>query len=83
MIPVCKSFGEYLFSVNLRRNDPANRPLRCCFCSGVGIIPWSPLSRGFLTRPIGEVTKRTESDPGFKGRSYDAPPESLVAVNKA
>jgi hypothetical protein len=25
MIPVCKSFGEYLFSVNLRRNDPADR----------------------------------------------------------
>ncbi|KZP13276.1 Aldo/keto reductase [Athelia psychrophila] len=30
---------------------------------GVGSIPWSPLARGLLTRPIGEQTKRTETDP--------------------
>ena len=29
---------------------------------GVGSIPWSPLARGFLTRPFGEQTKRAESD---------------------
>lgn len=30
----------------------------------VGSIPWSPLARGFLTRPFGEQnqTKRGESD---------------------
>ncbi|KZP19500.1 Aldo keto reductase [Athelia psychrophila] len=33
---------------------------------GVGSIPWSPLARGLLTRPIGEQTKRTESDPNIK-----------------
>lgn len=31
---------------------------------GVGSIPWSPLARGFLTRPFSEEnqTKRSESD---------------------
>ena len=31
---------------------------------GVGAIPWSPLARGFLTRPYKEQqTKRSETDP--------------------
>ncbi|KAG8947463.1 hypothetical protein FRC03_001028, partial [Tulasnella sp. 419] len=29
---------------------------------GVGCIPWSPLARGFLTRPIGEATPRSATD---------------------
>ncbi|KAG6895569.1 hypothetical protein C0992_000564 [Termitomyces sp. T32_za158] len=29
---------------------------------GVGAIPWSPLARGFLTRPLKEQTKRSETD---------------------
>lgn len=29
---------------------------------GVGSIPWSPLARGFLARPIGETTKRAGVD---------------------
>ena len=31
---------------------------------GVGIIPWSPLARGLLTRPFkpDEVTKRGDTD---------------------
>ena len=30
---------------------------------GVGIIPWSPIARGTLTRPWGTSTKRSETDP--------------------
>jgi len=32
---------------------------------GVGIIPWSPLARGLLTRPYKDdtTTKRIDSDP--------------------
>ena len=30
---------------------------------GVGSIPWSPLARGILTRPLGQTTKRSETDP--------------------
>ncbi|CAL1707761.1 unnamed protein product [Somion occarium] len=29
---------------------------------GVGAIPWSPLARGFLTRPLSVSTKRSETD---------------------
>jgi aryl-alcohol dehydrogenase-like predicted oxidoreductase len=29
---------------------------------GVGSIPWSPLARGLLTRPLGEKSKRGEVD---------------------
>ena len=30
---------------------------------GVGSIPWSPLAKGFLARPWGEQTQRSEVDP--------------------
>ena len=33
-----------------------------CIDSGVGVIPWSPLARGYLTRPWGTQTARTETD---------------------
>ncbi|KAG8781888.1 hypothetical protein FRC12_021422 [Ceratobasidium sp. 428] len=29
---------------------------------GVGIIPWSPLARGFLTKPLGMESTRSETD---------------------
>lgn len=29
---------------------------------GVGCIPWSPLARGLLTRPLGEQTIRGQTD---------------------
>ncbi|CAE7118192.1 unnamed protein product [Rhizoctonia solani] len=30
---------------------------------GVGMIPWSPLARGALTRPVSETTNRSKNDP--------------------
>jgi aryl-alcohol dehydrogenase (NADP+) len=33
-----------------------------CRDQGVGLLPWSPLARGRLTRPWDEATSRTESD---------------------
>ncbi|CAM5632063.1 Aryl-alcohol dehydrogenase-like predicted oxidoreductase OS=Streptomyces violarus OX=67380 GN=FHS41_000168 PE=4 SV=1 [Streptomyces violarus] len=36
---------------------------------GVGSIPWSPLARGRLTRPWGEQTRRSETDPA-SGRLF-------------
>lgn len=29
---------------------------------GVGSIPWSPLARGALTRPLGQQTNRGQND---------------------
>lgn len=49
---------------------------------GVGCIPWSPLSRGFLTRPANEKTLRTESDGGYKGRNEGALEEINLRVQK-
>lgn len=34
-----------------------------CLDQGVGVLPWSPLARGTLTRPWGETTARTSGDP--------------------
>ena len=36
--------------------------LPLCADQGVGVIPWSPLARGRLTRPFGETTVRSETD---------------------
>ncbi|QRV72604.1 aldo/keto reductase family protein [Ceratobasidium sp. AG-Ba] len=32
---------------------------------GVGSIPWSPLGRGFLTRPLGQQSSRAQTDVGW------------------
>lgn len=36
--------------------------LPLCKADGIGVIPWSPLGGGKLTRPWGGQTKRTETD---------------------
>lgn len=33
-----------------------------CQDLGVGVIPWSPLGRGFLTRPVTEQTARGKTE---------------------
>ncbi|WOO81380.1 Versiconal hemiacetal acetate reductase [Vanrija pseudolonga] len=50
---------------------------------GCGMIPWSPLQRGFLTRPVGEETKRQVNDWGFKSRlGGDGPDAAQIAINE-
>lgn len=50
---------------------------------GCGMIPWSPLQRGFLTRPVGEETKRQANDWGFKSRlGGDGPDAAQIAINE-
>src|SRR3546814_9763945 len=36
--------------------------LHYCAHAGIGVLPWSPLGRGKLTRPWGTQTRRTETD---------------------
>ena len=43
---------------------------------GVGCIPWSPLARGVLTRPLAANTTRKETD--FFQKGYDAPATDAV-----
>jgi len=47
---------------NLLMREEEREMLPFCLDQGVGVIPWSPLARGHLTRPWGEVTARTKTD---------------------
>jgi 1-deoxyxylulose-5-phosphate synthase len=48
--------------VNLLYREEEREMLPLCSDSGIGVIPWSPLARGRLTRPWGEATGRSGSD---------------------
>jgi len=47
---------------NLLYREEEREMLPSCADLGVGVIPWSPLARGRLTRPWGEATARSETD---------------------
>jgi aryl-alcohol dehydrogenase-like predicted oxidoreductase len=47
---------------NLLYREEEREMLPLCRDQGVGVIPWSPLARGRLTRPWDTSTTRTESD---------------------
>ena len=57
--------------VNLMYREEEREMLPLCLEEGIGVIPWSPLARGRLARPWGEVTKRFGTDP-FGNQIYDA-----------
>ncbi len=48
--------------LNLLYREEEREMLPLCVEEGIGVIPWSPLARGRLTRPWGEVTARSGSD---------------------
>ena len=48
--------------LNLLYREEEREMLPLCATEGVGVIPWSPLARGRLTRPFGESTVRSETD---------------------
>jgi aryl-alcohol dehydrogenase-like predicted oxidoreductase len=47
---------------NLLYREEEREMLPLCEDQGIGVIPWSPLARGRLTRPWDEQTARSESD---------------------
>jgi len=47
---------------------------------GVGSIPWSPLARGALTRPLGERTIRTDDDHLYD--AYFKEPSNQEVINR-
>lgn len=51
--------------------------LPLCADEGVGVIPWSPLARGRLTRPWDEATERSETDE-FGKRLYKESDRDIV-----
>jgi len=61
---------------NLVYREEEREMIPLCIAEGIGIIPWSPLARGFLagnrTRDKGGQTARSKSD-GFAHSMYYAP----------
>jgi aryl-alcohol dehydrogenase-like predicted oxidoreductase len=62
------SMQNYL---NLLYREEEREMLPLCEAEKIGIIPWSPLARGRLTRDWDESTARSESDP-FAKQLYDS-----------
>jgi aryl-alcohol dehydrogenase-like predicted oxidoreductase len=65
--------------LNLLYREEEREMLPLCAADGVGVIPWSPLARGRLTRPFGETTVRSETD-GYGKLLYKAEDEADRAV---
>ena len=75
--------------VNALYREEEREMLPLCRADGIGVLPWSPLGGGKLTRPWGEVTKRNTTDRYNKGMYADpgsndhAVVAALEAVSKA
>jgi aryl-alcohol dehydrogenase-like predicted oxidoreductase len=48
--------------LNLLYREEEREMMPLCREEGIGVIPWSPLARGRLTRPWGTVTERSQTD---------------------
>ncbi|HEV7718307.1 MAG TPA: aldo/keto reductase [Arsenicitalea sp.] len=48
--------------VSLTYREEEREMLPFCKADGIGVLPWSPLGGGKLTRPWGEATKRATTD---------------------
>jgi aryl-alcohol dehydrogenase-like predicted oxidoreductase len=75
--------------VNLIYREEEREMIPLCLDQGVGVIPWSPLARGKLTRDWDEKTARSETDQ-FSKVIYDATAdqdrkvvEAVAEVSKA
>jgi aryl-alcohol dehydrogenase-like predicted oxidoreductase len=53
--------------LNLIYREEEREMLPLCIDQGIGVIPWSPLARGRLTRPWGTETNRIDKDEFGKG----------------
>ena len=62
---------------NLLNREEEREMIPLCVDQGVGVLPWSPLARGRLTRPWGTATTRTSSD-AFGGTLYDDSDREVV-----
>ena len=65
---------------NLLAREEEREMLPYCVDSGVGVIPWSPLARGKLTRPWDSETNRSETDEFGKSLYADSDAEIVQAV---
>ena len=66
---------------NLLNREEEREMMPLCADQGVGVIPWSPLARGKLTRDWDAVTERSETD-DFGRTLYDTSPSDRVIVER-
>ena len=57
--PLCSTMQNY---VNLLYREEEREMLPLCKAEGIGVIPWSPMARGRLTRDWSEETERLRTD---------------------
>jgi aryl-alcohol dehydrogenase-like predicted oxidoreductase len=62
---------------NLLNREEEREMLPLCADEGIGVIPWSPLARGRLTRDWDETTNRSETDE-FGSSLYAAGDQAIV-----
>ncbi|TQS40798.1 aldo/keto reductase [Cryptosporangium phraense] len=62
---------------NLLNREEEREMIPLCVDEGVGLIPWSPLARGRLTRDPETTTNRSEND-AFGNRLYDLDADRAV-----
>jgi aryl-alcohol dehydrogenase (NADP+) len=63
-----------------REEEREMHPL--CADEGIGVIPWSPLARGRLTRDWDETTSRSETD-AFGSKLYDESADRAIVERVA
>jgi 1-deoxyxylulose-5-phosphate synthase len=68
--------------INLIYREEEREMIPLCLDQGVGMIPWSPMARGRLTRPPGTQTARAQSDQ-YQKVLYDKSEASDNAVIRA
>ena len=66
---------------NLLAREEEREMLPLCQDAGVSTIPWSPLARGLLTRPVGEGTFRTETDHATSDYLYTDPAADAAIID--
>ena len=62
---------------NLLNREEEREMLPLCADQGIGVLPWSPLARGRLTRPWDEETERSRTD--LFGQTLYQPSDRVVA----
>ena len=66
---------------NLLYREEEREMIPLCQDQGVGLIPWSPLARGRLARPLGETTVRSETDGVGKSLYSDDDEADAATIN--
>jgi aryl-alcohol dehydrogenase-like predicted oxidoreductase len=67
---------------NLLNREEEREMLPLCADQGIGVIPWSPLARGRLTRDWDDKTERSETD-AFGSRLYQPDSDRIVVQRVA